>query len=219
MSDPMARQAATLADPGGQPAAGDRAALVLMHGAPGSGKSSWVAGRFAARDVFSLDHFRRMLSGVELEMDATVPAISMLRTLVEYRMSRRLLTVIDSTNTRAEYRWPLSGLARAAGVPVVAVSMATPLEECLYRNAYRGRLGTPAAPYPGANGTQVYRNTVRRMHAEAEAEPPRPGWDVDAVLTVTPGGFSYLSGALPAAVAAEPWLTTAPEPIREARHG
>lgn len=191
----------------------DRAALVLMNGAPGSGKSSWVADRFARRDVFSLDAFRRQLSGAELDMDATAPATAMLRTLVEYRMRRRLLTVIDSTNVRAAYRWPLVGYARAADVPVVAVMMATPLEECQARNANRGRVVDPAAPYPDANGAEVPPDVVARLYAEAAADPPSPGWDVDAVLVVHPDGFSSLVGELPPAVAAEPWLTTAPEPI------
>jgi predicted kinase len=197
---------------------GDRAALVLMHGAPGSGKSSWVAGRFAARDVFSLDALRRLLSGAELEMDATGPATAMLRTLVEYRMGRRLLTVIDSTHTRPAYRWPLAGYARAAAVPVVAVVMDTPLKECLHRNAYRGRIVTPAAPYAGANGTEVPPDVVARLHAEAvadppragwDADPPRAGWDADAVLTVTHDGFFNLAGDLPPALMREPWLADA----------
>lgn len=183
-----------------------RAALVLMHGAPGAGKSTWVAGRFAARDVFSLDHFRRMCSGAELDMSATGTAITMLRALVEYRMSARLLTVVDSTNTRPAYRWPLSGLARAAGVPVVAVSMDTPLEECLRRNANRGRVLTPDAPYADANGAEVPPEVVGRLHAEAQADPPRPGWDVDAVVWVRPEQPSRLLGYLPPTVQAEPWL-------------
>ena len=197
---------------------GDRAALVLMHGAPGSGKSSWVAGRFAARDVFSLDALRRLLSGADLEMDATAPAAAMLRTLVEYRMGRRLLTVIDSTHTRAAYRWPLAGLARAAGVPVVAVGMNTPLEQCQHRNANRGRIVTPAAPYAGANGAEVPPDVVARLHAEAAADPPRPGWDADAVLTACPHGLSYLIGDLPEALLAEPWLADAAAACPTRRH-
>lgn len=187
----------------------DRAALVLMVGAPGSGKSTWVAPRFTPRDVFSLDHFRRLLSGADLDMDATGPAIAMLRTLVEYRMGRRLLTVVDSTNTRAAYRWPLAGYARAADVPVIAVVMATPLEECLTRNRRRGRVVDPAVPYPGANGVEVPADVVGRLHAEAEADPPQPGWDVDAALVVHPDEFCTLAGELPPALADEPWLADA----------
>ncbi|MEU7591408.1 AAA family ATPase, partial [Micromonospora sp. NPDC049230] len=94
------------------------AALIVMVGPPGSGKSTWVGSRFRTEDVFSLDAFRRMLTGDVEDQDADAPAVDMLHLAVEYRMSRRLLTVVDATNTRWAYRDPLISRARRFDVPV-----------------------------------------------------------------------------------------------------
>jgi predicted kinase len=177
-------------------------ALIIMVGTPGSGKSTWVSNNFDPDAVYSLDMFRRMCTGTELATDATDPALSMLRTVVEARCTRRLTTVVDSTNTRAAHRWTLTGYARAATLPAVAVVMATPLDVCLARNDSR----TGQAPYPGANGTRVPPAVIRKFHAQTEADPPRPGRDVDAVLRVSPNGGSEMRGHLLPDTLVAPWL-------------
>lgn len=181
------------------------AALVLMVGPPGSGKSTWCGGRFRTEDLFSLDMFRRMLTGDVADQDANVPACTMLHTLLAYRMARGLTTVVDACNTRPEHRAPLIAPALEAGVPVFAVVMATPLEVCRARNGQRDGV---FAAYPGANATPVPDEVVRQIHAEARETPPRVG-EVDAVLTVGADGRAVeWDGVdrLPVEVLAEPWL-------------
>lgn len=194
---------------------GDRAALVLMVGAPGSGKSTWAAERFTPDLLFSLDMFRRMITGAELDMEATPAAKSMLTTLVDDRMRCRLTTVVDSTNTRTAYREPLIRSARERGMPVVAVRMHTPLGECIRRQATR----TPA--YPGCNATAVLPHIVRRLWLEVEAEPPTVG-EVDAVVHVGGDLFRYADGSradglwrgrLPEDVTRSAWLHGYPQVV------
>lgn len=184
----------------------DRAVLVIMAGPPGSGKSTWVASRFPLR-MFSLDMFRGMLtSGNPIDQDANAPARDMLHILVGYRMRRRFTTVVDSTNTRPEYRAPLIAAAREHGVPALAVVMATPLEVCLARNKSRGTDPGMVAAYPGANAAPVPPAEVARLAAEIRKTPPVVG-EVDAVLTIGPDGPIRWAGDLPLPVLAEPWLS------------
>lgn len=181
------------------------AALVLLVGPPGSGKSTWTAGRFDPRDVFSLDVFRRMLTGDVADQSATAEAVRMLNLVVAYRLTARLTTVVDACNTRPEHRAPLIAEARECGVPVLAVVMATPPAVCRARNAVRDGL---TAPYPGANAAPVPDDVVRQLYREARENPPRVG-EVDAVLTVGADGRAIewdCADRLPIEVLAAPWL-------------
>lgn len=181
------------------------AALVLMVGPPGSGKSAWVGGRFRTEDVFSLDVFRRMLTGDVADQSATQEAVRMLNLVVAFRMTAGLTTVVDACNTRPEHRAPLIAEAREYGVPVLAVVMATPPAVCRARNAARDGV---FAPYPGANATPVPAEVVAQLAAEARETPPRVG-EVDAVLTIDGAGCAVEwdgDDSLPAEVLAEPWL-------------
>jgi predicted kinase len=186
---------------------GDQAALVIMVGAPASGKSTWVAGRFDHGDVYSLDDYRRKLSGRELDMDATESAVAMLHITVRWRMTNRRLTVIDSTNVRGDHRRPLVRYARYSGVPVLVVVMATPLAECQARNARRVVGAAVDGPYPAANGARVPRSAVARLHAQATGFPPKLGREADAILTIGARGEPVRwQGDLPLTVLAAPWL-------------
>ncbi|MFI7608883.1 AAA family ATPase [Micromonospora sp. NPDC049366] len=188
----------------------DAAALVLLVGPPGSGKSTWAARRFPVHDLFSLDMFRRILTGDVADQSATREAVRMLDLVVAFRMASGLTTVVDACNTRPEHRERMIAEAREYGVPVLAVVMATPLEVCLTRNAAREVVGAEAAaaPYPGANAAPVPPDIVAKLALEAAETPPRLG-EVDAVLTVGADGAAVeWDGAdrLPIEVLAAPWL-------------
>ncbi|MEU7591416.1 AAA family ATPase, partial [Micromonospora sp. NPDC049230] len=119
--------------------------------------------------------------------------------------SRRLLTVVDATNTRWAYRDPLISRARRFDVPVLAVVMATPLEVCQERNADRDGV---FAPYPGANAAPIPPTRVSVLHYETRKEPPHLR-EVDAVLTIDAAGAAaewHGADRLPVEVLAAPWL-------------
>jgi len=112
--------------------------LVVLVGPPASGKSTWAESSFRSDHVVSSDRLRAIVGEGEHDQRAGTDAFDLLELVVERRMKRRLLTVVDTlgTDVRRRRRW--IELARRHGVPVVAVVFDTPPEECRSRNRARG---------------------------------------------------------------------------------
>jgi predicted kinase len=135
-----------------------------MVGLQASGKSTWVGRHLAAtHTVVSKDHWpnarrrearqRRVVAEL---LDAGTPV------------------VVDNTNPSPEDRAPLIAAARAAGVPVRAVWVDTPVEVCLARND--AREGRARVPLQGLLGTR------------SRLTPPTRDEGFDRVDVVRPGG-------------------------------
>lgn len=129
-------------------------ALIVMIGASGSGKST-LASTWPATQVLELDAFRAMVSDDAGDQSATQAAADLLHTALEARLARRLTTVISATNTEVHVRKDLLDVARAHGVPTVALLVSTPADLCVKRQADRD----PARAVP--------EDVVRRQHADA----------------------------------------------------
>ncbi|GAB3202175.1 hypothetical protein GCM10027261_39040 [Geodermatophilus arenarius] len=98
-----------------------------MVGLQGAGKSTWVQRTLAAtHEVVSKDHWPRARRRETRQ-----------QRLVAGLLAAGRSVVVDNTSPSPEERAPLVAAARAAGVPVRAVWVDTPLEECLARNAAR----------------------------------------------------------------------------------
>ncbi|QIB49511.1 ATP-binding protein [Streptomyces aureoverticillatus] len=134
-------------------------ALIVMIGASGSGKTT-LARTWPATQVLELDAFRAMVSGCAGDQSATPAAAALLHAALEARLARRLTTVISNTNTEAHVRKGLIDVARAHGVPIVALLVSTPADVCVKRQADRD----PARAVP--------EDVVRRQHADAVAAFP-----------------------------------------------
>ncbi|MFI6728712.1 AAA family ATPase [Streptomyces atratus] len=111
-------------------------ALIVLIGAAGSGKSTW-ASTWPTTQVLELDNFRAMVSDEAGCQEATDDAVFALQAVLEARLARRKMTVLDATNTEAAVRANLIATARRHGVPTVALVISTPASVCVERQADR----------------------------------------------------------------------------------
>ncbi|MEP6533979.1 MAG: polynucleotide kinase-phosphatase [Bryobacteraceae bacterium] len=112
-------------------------ALVALIGASGSGKSTFGREHFLATEILSSDFFRGLVSDDENDQAATQDAFESLYFLLEKRLARGRLTVVDATNVRAEDRKRLIGQARKYHCFAVAIVLNTSEKICLERNSLR----------------------------------------------------------------------------------
>ncbi len=116
-------------------------ALVVLVGAAGSGKSTFANGRFLSTEILSSDHFRALVSDDEGDQGATEDAFATLHFVLEKRLKRGRMCVVDATNVSATYRAKLLDLARLYKRQAVAIVFETPEEICVERaNARVGRI-------------------------------------------------------------------------------
>jgi len=115
------------------------AALVLLIGASGSGKSTFASRHFDADAVVSSDRLRGVLAGDEADQQATEAAFRRLHAWLDARLAAGALAVVDATNVEWMRRSELIGFGRHHGRSVIAIVLDVPLELCLARNASRQR--------------------------------------------------------------------------------
>ena len=112
-------------------------ALVALIGASGSGKSTLARKLFLRTEVLSSDFFRGLVSDDENDQAATHDAFEALYYMLDKRLARGKLTVVDATNVRAEDRKKLIEHARKYHCFAVAIVVSTPEKVCLERNSTR----------------------------------------------------------------------------------
>jgi predicted kinase len=137
--------------------------LVVLVGLQGAGKSTWVREHLApTHAVVSKDHWPSARRREARQ-----------RRVVAELLAEGRSVVVDNTNPSPQERAPLVAAARAAGVPVRAVWLDTPLETCLARNETRE--GRARVPLVGVFATR------------ARLVPPGPDEGFDRVDVVRPG--------------------------------
>lgn len=110
--------------------------LVALVGAAGSGKSR-VARAFPSNWRLELDSFRCQATGSPGDQTATPTASVVFRELLVARLTRKLPTLVDSTNSESMVRAYLLQRARHWRMPTVAIVFRVPVEECLARQETR----------------------------------------------------------------------------------
>ena len=73
-----------------------RGALVVVAGPSASGKSSWASEWFLDSQVVSSDRLRAVVGNHEHDLQASAHAFELLDAIVERRMTRGLVTVVDT---------------------------------------------------------------------------------------------------------------------------
>nr|WP_100423096.1 polynucleotide kinase-phosphatase [Sediminihabitans luteus] len=111
--------------------------LVLLVGVSGSGKSTFAATHFAPSQVVSSDAYRAIVSGDANDQSATADAFELLHHVVDVRLRRGLLTVVDATNVQSSARASLVKVAKANHVLVDAIVLDVPESVAVERNRAR----------------------------------------------------------------------------------
>jgi protein phosphatase len=156
-------------------------ALVLLIGIAGSGKSTFARRHFGPTEVVSSDAMRALVADDPADQKATDDAFSLLHDLVEMRLRRGRLTVVDATNVEGWARDQLVRMARRHRRPASGIVFDLPLELVLERNA-----GRPDRRCPPAAIRRQHRR-LRDGLATLEAEGLSPVYrltspeEVDAV--------------------------------------
>ena len=143
--------------------------LVVLVGPSGSGKSTWAAQNFRTEEIISSDRLRAMVGSGEHDLDASADAFSMLDQMVEARLRRRLLTLVDTLGFDEERRRRHLGLARELGLPAILVLFDVPEQVCRERNRERVR------PVPSSTLTSQLRR-FRQIRGNLADE----GWEMRA---------------------------------------
>jgi F420-dependent oxidoreductase-like protein len=113
--------------------------LVVLVGPSGSGKSTWAAEQFPADRIVSADRLRALVGEGEHDQRAGTDAFAVLDLVLDRRLRRRLLTVVDTLGLDRERRRAYVAAARHHHVPVVAVAFDVPPADCRARNRDRPR--------------------------------------------------------------------------------
>jgi F420-dependent oxidoreductase-like protein len=115
------------------------ATLVVLVGPSGAGKSHWAAQNFRPDQIVSSDALRAAVGVSEQDQRAGTDAFEVLDLIVERRLARGLLTVVDTLGLDRDRRARYLDLARRRGTTAHAVVFDTPAEVCRARNRSRAR--------------------------------------------------------------------------------
>jgi F420-dependent oxidoreductase-like protein len=115
------------------------ASLVVLVGPSGSGKSYWAAQNFRPEQIVSSDALRAAVGLSEQDQRAGTDAFDVLDLIVERRLARKLLTVVDTLGLDRDRRARYLDLARRHHMTVHAVVFDTPADVCRARNRTRAR--------------------------------------------------------------------------------
>jgi F420-dependent oxidoreductase-like protein len=111
----------------------------VLVGPSGAGKSAWAAANFRDSQIVASDDLRALVGESSDDQRAGTDAFAVLDLVVERRLARRLLTVIDTLGLDAARRAQYLAMARRHNLPCHAVVFDTPADVCRSRNRERAR--------------------------------------------------------------------------------
>ena len=122
--------------------------LLILRGAPGAGKSTWVKEHHLEQYTLCPDDLRVLCSSIDMKADGTfsigrnreveTEVWKLLFEMLDYRMSKGEFTVIDATASKTKDIQQYKDLAEQYRYNVFCVDFTgVPLDECLKRNKMR----------------------------------------------------------------------------------
>ncbi|MDT0329083.1 polynucleotide kinase-phosphatase [Nocardiopsis lambiniae] len=138
--------------------------LVVLVGVSGAGKSTFAARHFKPTEVISSDYCRGLVSDDENDQSASSDAFSLLHTIVDIRLRRGLLAVVDATNVQPRARAELLAIAKANDVLSTAIVLDVP--EALARERNRVRPDRDFGDHVIARQRRDLRQGVKRLRKE-----------------------------------------------------
>jgi F420-dependent oxidoreductase-like protein len=114
-------------------------ALVVLVGPSGSGKSWWARRQFEPGQVVSSDGLRALVGEGPHDRRAGGDAFALLDDVIDRRLRRGLLTVVDSLALDDDRRRRYRDIADRHGVPCYAIAFDTDPATCRARNRDRER--------------------------------------------------------------------------------
>jgi len=138
--------------------------MVVLIGPSGAGKSTFARMHFKPTEILSSDALRGLLSDDETDQSASADAFEILHLLLQKRLRRGRLCVIDATNVQADSRKTLIQYARQFNVAAIAVVFDINEQVCLDRNRLRPdrRFG----PHVVRRHVQQLRHSLGRLRDE-----------------------------------------------------
>ena len=112
-------------------------ALIVLVGIAASGKSTFASRHFVPSQVLSSDRLRELITDDPSAQGATDDAFDLLHRILDMRLRRGRLMVVDATNVEDWARAELIAAARRHRRPAMALILDVPLEVALERNARR----------------------------------------------------------------------------------
>jgi protein phosphatase len=101
--------------------------LVALVGPSGGGKSTFAGRHFPRPAILSSDELRAVIAGDANDQSASAEAFKVLALLVDGRLRRQLLTVVDATNLRRDSRRRWLRMARRYGLAAIAICFDFPV--------------------------------------------------------------------------------------------
>jgi protein phosphatase len=162
-------------------------ALIALCGSAASGKSTWARARFADTEIVSSDNLRAAMTDDPSDQSIHDEVFDVLQRIVDVRLRKLRLCVVDATNLHPHARAPLLRLAAQHRVPAVLVRFAVPLETRIAWDADRRHPVGPAvlrqhedderrldALLPGEGWDHIVRLDVHSLDAPVKRQPLPP---------------------------------------------
>jgi F420-dependent oxidoreductase-like protein len=144
--------------------------LIVLIGPSGAGKSHWAGQQFRPEQIVSSDAIRALVGEGRDDQRAGGDAFEVLDLVLERRLARGLVTVLDTLGLDATRRRDYLAKAHQQGVAGWAVVFDTPPDICRARN--RGRADRGGRPVPPKVLAAQFRS-----HEHVRAELSGEGWD------------------------------------------